>query len=158
LARPGRRPACKTALELDPDAFLARLYLGWSFLSLRKYEEAIKTFEQLEKDSRGHHFAKNALAVAYAITWKFNKARGIINELKERAAREYVAHTITGLAAAYLDNLDEAFEFLEKAFADRDPLLIAIKHERWVPENLREDDRFQSLIERVGFPETLVSY
>ena len=69
-----------------------------------------------------------------------------------------MAHTITGLAAAYLDNLDEAFEFLEKAFADRDPLLIAIKHERWVPENLREDDRFQSLIERVGFPETLVSY
>jgi adenylate cyclase len=150
--------ACRKALELDPDAFLARLYCGWSYLSLKRYEEAIKTFEALERDSKGHHFAKNALAVAYAITWKFNKAREIIRELKDKSAKEYVAHTVTGIAAAYLDDLDEAFWFLDKAFADRDPLLIAIKHESWVPENLREDERFQQLLERVGFPEEVNSY
>ncbi|MFL5809374.1 MAG: tetratricopeptide repeat protein, partial [Flavisolibacter sp.] len=119
--------ACQAALELDPEAFLGRLYLGWCYLSLRKYEQAVKTFEQLEAASKGHHFAKNALAVAYAITWKFNKAREIIKQLKETAVNEYVAHTVTALAAAYLDDLDEAFRLLDKAYSDRDPLIIAIK-------------------------------
>ncbi|MFL5808713.1 MAG: hypothetical protein ACJ749_04280, partial [Flavisolibacter sp.] len=123
-----------------------------------KYEQAVKTFEQLEAASKGHHFAKNALAVAYAITWKFNKAREIIKQLKETAVNEYVAHTVTALAAAYLDDLDEAFRLLDKAYSDRDPLIIAIKYENWVPENLREDDRYHLLLEKIGFPEPAVSY
>jgi adenylate cyclase len=142
--------ASKTAMEIDAESFLGRLYFGWSNLSLRKYEIAVATLEQLEKDSKGHHFALNALAIAYCVTWKFNKARAIIDQIKEKGKDEYVAYTITALAAAYLDDLDEAFELLARAFADRDPLLTSIKYEHWVPDNLRQDERFQKLLEKVG--------
>jgi adenylate cyclase len=143
--------AC-TSLELDPDSFLPQLYYGWCNLSLRKYEEAISAFEKLERNSKGHHFAQNALIIAYGITWKFNKAKAMLEEVKQKGLKEYVAYTLTGIGAAYLERLDEAFEFLEKAYADRDPLLISIKHEQWIPENLKEDPRWDVLLEKIGFP------
>jgi adenylate cyclase len=144
--------AAKKGIELDPESFLSRLYYGWCNLSLRKYEDAIKDFEQLERASKGHHFAKNALLIAYCVTWKFKQATALLEEIKQKGLTDYVAYTLTGLAAGYLERVDEAFELLEKAYADRDPLLISVKHEKWVPDSVREDPRWDAFLEKIGFP------
>jgi adenylate cyclase len=86
------------------------------------------------------------------ITGQFDKARVMMNELKERSKSEYLSSTLTALSAAYLNNLDESFEYFEKAFDERDPTLILIKYEPWVPKNLRADPRFQKILDRIGFP------
>jgi len=75
-----------------------------------------------------------------------------MNELKERSKTEYLSNVLTALSAAYLNDMDEAFDYLEKAFDDRDPTLILLKYEPWVPEGIRADPRFQKILERVGFP------
>ena len=75
-----------------------------------------------------------------------------MNELKERSKSEYLSNALTALSAAYLNDLDEAFDYLEKAFDDRDPSLILLKYEPWVPEVLRADPRFQKILDRIGFP------
>ena len=75
-----------------------------------------------------------------------------MNELKERSKSEYLSNALTALSAAYLNDMDEAFDYLEKAFDDRDPSLILLKYEPWVPGSLRADPRFQQILERIGFP------
>jgi hypothetical protein len=75
-----------------------------------------------------------------------------MNEVKERSCTEYVANTLKALSAAYLNELDEAFDYLEKAYDDRDPVLLMLKYEWWVPKSLREDKRFENMLNRIGFP------
>jgi hypothetical protein len=54
------------------------------------------------------------------------------------------------LSFASLGRLDEAFEWLERAYRQRDVLLVFLRH--W-PEGdlLRDDPRFGPLMERIGF-------
>lgn len=144
--------ACKISMELDPDSFVCHLYTGWCNLFLKQYDEAIRAFEKLIKISNNHHFAQNALIIAYCFTWKFNKARLLLDELKKESAKKYIAYTVTAMSEAYLDNFDEAFACLEKAHYDHDPLLGSLKYEHWVPDTLKEDPRFQKFLDRIGFP------
>ena len=75
-----------------------------------------------------------------------------MDELNERSKKEYIAKTFNAISAACLDDLDKAFEFLESAYNDRDPVLLAIKYEKWVPDNLKNDPRFQLFLNKIGFP------
>ena len=76
-----------------------------------------------------------------------------MEEQKQRAEHEYIASTLTGIASAYLDDLDEAFNYLNKAYADKEPLLLSLKYQAFIPDNLRADKRFKSLLEKIGFPQ-----
>jgi len=144
--------ACKSGIELDAYSFNCHLFLGWSQLSLKQYKEALATFEYLSSISNKHHFSQNSLILAYCTIWRFDKARALKNELKERAKKEFISPTVTGLSAAYLDDVDEAFEYLEQAYTSRDAMLLSIKYEHWVPDMLKEDPRYKKLLDKIGFP------
>lgn len=73
-----------------------------------------------------------------------------MDELKKRSATEYVGCTYFGLSAALLGDVNTAIEYLEKAYNDLDPILISIKSP-YVPVELRNDKRFQDLLNRIGF-------
>jgi hypothetical protein len=75
-----------------------------------------------------------------------------MDELEERSLKGYVANTFTAFSATYLDGLDKAFDHLEKAYDDRDPILLMIKYQPSVPAALKKDPRFQKFLERIGFP------
>jgi len=72
--------------------------------------------------------------------------------LKNRAFTEYIAGAYTGISAAYLGDLDTAFDYFEKAYEDRDPILTQLKCSPIVPTSLKNDPRFQNLLDRIGFP------
>ena len=121
-------------------------------MGMQQYEESMASFEKAMKISNRHHFAVNGLIWDYCLTGNMDKARNLMNELKERDEKEYIAKTFTGVSAAYLGDMDEAFDFLEKAYNDRDPILLNLRHEKWGPPQFRDDPRFQKLLERIGFP------
>ena len=75
-----------------------------------------------------------------------------MDELKERSKTEYVSCAFSALSAAYLGELDEAFEYLEKAYEERDTNVVLLKYEPWVPAILKNDPRFQKFLARVGYP------
>ena len=143
---------CRKGTELDGYSFVSHLFKGWSLLSLQRYEEAVMVFEHLMNISNRHHFAHNSLVIAWCLKGEKEKARIIMKDLKERLVKEYIAYTVTGLAAAYLGDVDEAFEYFERAYIDRDPMMLSLKYEHWVPPALRNDPRFQQLLDRIGFP------
>jgi len=57
-----------------------------------------------------------------------------------------------GLATALAGNLDEAFNYMDEAFIERDPMLITLKYLEYSPA-LYHDPRFKKLLQRIGFPE-----
>ena len=56
------------------------------------------------------------------------------------------------MAAACLDGLDTAFDYLDKAYDEHDPLLLMLKYEPLVPFIFKGDPRYKQFIERIGFP------
>jgi len=144
--------ACNTGIELDANSFVCHLNAATALMALQRYEESILTYETAMRLSNRHPFSVNALIWTYCRAGHFNKAEELMIEIKERSLKEYIGSAITSISAAYLNNLDEAFIYLEKAYQDRDPMLILLKYEHWVPDTLRNDTRFQKILERIGFP------
>jgi adenylate cyclase len=143
---------CKMGIELDAHSFLCYATAGCIQMALQQYDEAISSFETSLILSNRHSFTIHPFIWIYCITGSFDKAHILMNELKERSKSEYVSSALTALSAAYLNDLDEAFDYLEKAFEDRDPSLILLKYEPWVPDGLKADPRFQKILDRIGFP------
>ena len=145
--------ASKTGIELDANSFLCWTNAGISQIALGQYEEAIVSFESGLRLSTKQFIPVHGLIWVYCLTGRKDQGYLLMNELKEKSKSEYVAPTFTAISAAYLNEVDEAFDYLEKAYAERDPVLLVLKHARWVPLNLRNDSRFQSFLRRIGFGE-----
>lgn len=143
---------CKIGIELDANSFLCHINAGRTNLALKNYDEAITCFQAAMRLTNRHHFAMNGLIWTYCFSGQFEEARKLFDELKERSSTEYIAKTYTGLSAAYLGDREEGFRLLEEAFQDRDPTLLMLNYERWVPGSVKEDPRFQQLLDRIGFP------
>ena len=144
--------ACKTGIELDANSYICHLYKGWCYLALHQLDEAAEAFSQLMMVSRRHHFSTNSLILTYCFMGKMEEARVLLNELKTRPAEEYVGYASIALSVAFVDGVDEAFIYLDKAFEDRDPVLLTLKYNGLVSSTLRSDPRFQLLLEKIGFP------
>lgn len=143
----------KMGLELDPYSFICHMNNGNIYMAMQQYEEAIASFKSAMAISNRHPFAVNGLIWTYCILGKREEAQALMDELRQRSAKEYIASTFTGISAAYLGNIDEALQYLEKAYHDRDPIILTLKYESWVPATLKENPRFKQLLTRIGFPE-----
>ena len=91
------------------------------------------------------------IAFAYAKSGRKDEARKLIAELKEKAKERYVPPFWIAAIYVGLDEKDEAFAWLEKAYQDREWWLVWIKMDPKM-DSLRSDARFIDLMRRVGFP------
>jgi adenylate cyclase len=144
--------AAEKGLALDETSFICRMNQGWAHLFLHEYNEGVMALEDLVKRSGNYHLALFALIIAYCLVWKFQKASQLMDDLRRRSENEFIPGTVMGLSAAYLDDLDEAFIHFERAYQDKDPMLLSLKYDHWVPDSLKHDPRFDMLLERIGFP------
>jgi serine/threonine-protein kinase len=80
------------------------------------------------------------------------EARRILDELAARSTEAYVAPTHFALVHAGLDERNPMFEWLEKAYQERDLFLpYTLSDPLLAP--MRSDPRFADLVRRVGLPE-----
>ena len=97
-----------------------------------------------------HVFAVAALGHTYAVAGKRSEARKILEELKEGSKRENVSpYYIAGMHAG-LGEKEQAFEWLEKAYEEREIGLVKVDPRL---DPLRSDPRFQDFLRRMNFPE-----
>ena len=75
----------------------------------------------------------------------------MLNELKQRSANEFIDAVYMGLAFALTGNFDEAFNYMDAALTERDPMLITLKYLEYSTA-LYHDPRFEKLLDRIGFP------
>ena len=89
-----------------------------------------------------------SLGYAYALWGKRREAQAVIEELKERSKRRYISPTIIAFIYAGLGEKNEAFAWLEKAYAGRDFILVLHRVDPSF-DPLRPDPRFADLVRRV---------
>jgi adenylate cyclase len=145
--------ASQAGLELDINSYLCRLYEANAHVGLHQHEAALEAYDKALLISNRHPFALNFKLIAYCKMGELDKARLLLQEINERASREYVGCAFIGLSEAYLGDLDAAFRYLEKAYHDRESVLLTFRTELWVPGFLRADPRFQRIIDKMAFPE-----
>ena len=89
------------------------------------------------------------LAYVHGLAGRTDEARRLLAEIRERAARGHASPIWVALAHIGLGENDLAFEWLDRAFEERDGSLILVAAS---PEfdPLRQDPRFRALLERMG--------
>jgi len=142
----------QTGLELDPNSFLCLLFKGQAHQALSQYDEAIATFEHLMNCSNRHCFVQGELIATYSYMGNREKAEMLYKDLKARSEKEYIVPTALGISAAFLDDFDEAFQYFDQGVKQGDPLLMTLKYAHWINKKLQEDERFQVLLKKIGFP------
>ena len=142
----------QTGIELDANSFLSHRLAGLSYIRLNRNEEAIETFKNLAKISGRHQHSITGLIWAYCNDKNFEEARKLMDELRARSVTEYITPTYLGIAAAWLGDMDNAFDLLQKAYDDLDPNMTQLKYSPYGPTALRNDTRFQNLLNKIGYP------
>ena len=142
--------ASKRALLLDPKDGSQHYNLGAGYQGTGKLQEAIAEYQKAIEMSGGSRRPAVALAHAYAAVGRKAEATQILRDL-ERKARETSASPYT-MATIYtgLGENDRAFEFLEKAYAEKSVSLPEALESDFLLDSLRPDPRFQNLLQRVG--------
>lgn len=139
----------RRAVDLDTNSGLARWSLGNALLQAGITADAITEFERAIPLSGDSPDEVASLACAYSRSGRHDDARRIIRKLESRAGRAYTPPSLIASVYAALGERDTAFRFLERAFRERDSLLVYLKVEP-IFDPLRSDPRFAEMLARIG--------
>lgn len=138
------------ALELDPNFPSTHWTLGLAYSQQKKFEGAIRELQTaLDLFHDENALVLGGLGYAYAASGDKARAREILRRLKQQASQKYVAPYAFVLVYAGLGDKDRAFEWLDKAFADRDCWITFVNVEPLL-DGLRSDSRFTQDLRRIG--------
>ena len=135
-------------LELYPDFWLPHLYLGWTRLQrgeLSKANEDLSEAFRLEDSP----WTVASLAHASAVSGDRSRAAQLLDGLRQRAERQFVAPYFVARIHTGLGENEQAFTWLEKAYEARDECITWLKVDPAM-ERLGTDPRFEVLLRRVG--------
>ena len=133
----------RKALEMFPNFFLPHMALGRALFEKGDYSTGIEELQKA-KAMEPTPLVIGNLGYAYAKSGRKDEARKLLAELKEQSKRRYVASYWIAMIYVGLDEKDEAFAWLEKAYQERSWFLVWIKMDPMV-DSLRSDSRFTDL-------------
>ena len=137
----------RKTMEMDPSFAMAHYQLGQALVQLRDYDQAIRELQQAIELSRGNPLGTSQLGFVYALSGRRNEALKILDDLKNRSNHEPSAAADVALVYAGLNEKDQAFAWLEKAYVERfNPSILL----RPAFDVLRSDPRFQDFLRRLG--------
>jgi serine/threonine-protein kinase len=112
------------SLALDPESFFAQWSLMRSLVLAGHYEQGIALAPSLLGDSGRHSWALGLLAWTYGRAGSADRTRACYDELEARSRHEFVSRAWLASAAGSAGLPDEGIHWMERAVAERDPLVI----------------------------------
>lgn len=142
---------CDHTIEQNPHFSAAYWTLGLVQDEREDFEEAIAAFQRAVQLSPPSPRIQGALGRTFARAGKPRQAHKILEELREESKRRYVSPF--ELASIYfaLNQLEQGFQWLTKAFQDRCFELVAIKVDPKF-DSVANDPRFSALVSQLGLP------
>ena len=138
-------------LEMDANFAISHQVLGEVYLSKGMYQEALLALEKFSALSRGSATSRALLGYSHARLGEHGAVLRLIEELTAAAKHSFVPALLFALVYAGLEDKDQAFGWLKKAYEERFYRLAYVRVEAlWDP--LRSDPRFADLLRRVGIP------
>ena len=139
-------------LDLFPNEPQALSRLGRNYEQKGMLTEAIGEAERavtLSPEFIEHYWM---LGHAYAVAGRTAEARKVLDDLHALAEKRYVLPYGFAVIHTGLGENDEALEWLEKAYQDRNGWMVYLQLVPWL-DPLRSDPRFQDLMRRMNYPE-----
>jgi len=140
----------RSTVDLGPDNWFALMWLGVAYEQSGDLTHAV---EELQKSSK---IVENEipwplaeLGHTYARMGKTTDAERILNDLTRWSKRSYVAPYYFSIVYAGLGRNDQAFAWLERAYADRSMVLTNLKVDPDF-DLLHSDPRYSDLLGRMG--------
>lgn len=139
-------------IAVDQNHYQAHWVLGHTYAVSGQFDQAIASAQKAVELSERTPGALGMLGMIYGLAGRKPEAQKILQELLKLNERRYV--TPAALAYVYigLDDKDQAFAWLEKAYQENSNFLAYLKHVP-VADPLRSDPRFADLVRRVGPPD-----
>jgi tetratricopeptide (TPR) repeat protein len=138
-------------LEMDTNFSISYAVLGEVYLSKGMYREGQSALGKCSALSRSGGAALALLGYSHARLGERKESLQVIEALKAASKQSFVPSLFVALVYAGLEDKDQAFTWLEKAYDERFNRLAYLKVEAlWDP--LRSDSRFADLLRRVGIP------
>jgi TolB-like protein/tetratricopeptide (TPR) repeat protein len=138
-------------LEMDANFAISYAVLGEAYLSKGMYREGLSALETYSALSRRSAASLALLGYAHAQLGERKESQQMIEALKATSQQTFVPAFFVALIYAGLEDQDQAFTWLEKAYEERFNRIAYLNLEAfWDP--LRSDPRFADLLRRVGIP------
>jgi tetratricopeptide (TPR) repeat protein len=135
-------------VDKDPNFLTSKVILGYTYQEKAMYAEAIAAFQdgvRLSKDDIEVGYLGNAFAVA----GRKQDAFRVLGDLRRLSKERHVSPYSIALVYVGLGDKGRAFEWLERAYAERSPELVYLKVEPQL-DPLRSDPRFATLMTKMG--------
>jgi eukaryotic-like serine/threonine-protein kinase len=145
------RAQCRSALEMEPQFWVAHLLTGLCLLREGAPDKAVESLERACSLGEGLTMPLAARAAAYAESGQRDRAKRELEQLLAMSQNRYVPAYLIAAVHSSLGDHDPAFEWLERAFHERSETLT------WLGvapfwDLLRQDPRLAALQARVGLP------
>jgi tetratricopeptide (TPR) repeat protein len=133
----------RKALGLSPGYLAGQFYLGLTLLAQNKPADALAAFEK----ERDEGWRLEGLALAYHALGKADEAAAALTELQTKFASD-MAYQIAEVHG-YRGELDAAFDWMERAYAQRDGGLLDMKNNPLLTK-LHQDPRWEAMLRKIG--------
>jgi eukaryotic-like serine/threonine-protein kinase len=133
-------------LLLDPNYFYLDSNLAAAYRDKGNFPEAIALYA---KSQDATHLPSSGLAITYTRMGRQVEARNILAQLLQAREKRYISAPVIAAVYVALGDREEAFRWLERAFAEHSGILQWIA---FLPEfrPLHSDVRFPHLLRRIG--------
>jgi len=137
-----------TTLELDHSLWPVYQLLIYCYSEIGRYDEAIAAGNVIKEGTHNSIMTLPSIGYAYAKSGESEKARAVIAELESREGEFFWPSHVASIYAV-LEDFDQAFEWLEKAYSIKDHWLITMNAQ---PEfrSLHRCSSYHEFASRVG--------
>jgi len=142
---------CDHTIEQNPHFAAAYWTLGLVQDERKDFDEAIAAFQRAIQLSPPSPRIQGALGRTFARAGKPRQAHKILDELREQSKKRYVSPFELSSIYFALNQLEQGFQWLTKAFQDRCFELVAIKVDPKF-DAVSHDPRFASLLSQLAVP------
>jgi len=139
----------QNSLEIDQNYWIAHSNLASAYAGKGMYNEAIVEAQKAMELSGSNTAALPTLGYIYVLTERKDEAKKVLDDLLELSKKEHVSSFYVALVYTYLGQKDQAFEWLEKAYEERDVYLTQLKVFPWF-DSLRSDSRYKAMLKKMN--------
>ncbi len=139
----------RSLVAADPNFFNGHYYLGVAYLFTGQYGDAARELEQAHRLDPQQPQPLGYLAYALAKGGDVEAARAQLAALVKLAESRYVSGYVFAVATVALGPPAEPLRWLQKAYDDRDDMLVILKADSPFAE-LRSDQRVKQLLRQIG--------
>jgi len=140
-------------LAADSTFVPAHVLLGRANLGRGQYTPAAAEFRKALDLSEGDTNELAGIGYLQAVQHQTTEARATLEELMKRSADTYVQPMWVAVIELALGDKTQAFDWMDKAYADRSAWLVDLKVDPWF-DGIRADPRFAELLRRIGLAGT----